>query len=76
MKSNFSLTLQGYLLPEVISNVINKKRFNASKNNTKRKLIFSEGEEISTEMDVLENFRVETCPTGYERDNNGVCIKK
>lgn len=42
VRLNFSVTLKGYLLPEVISNVINKKRFNVSKNLTKRKIVFSE----------------------------------
>ena len=76
VRANFALTLRGYLLPEVISNIINKKRFNASKNNTKRKLVFSEGEEVAVDLDVLENFRIETCPAGYERDENMVCVKK
>ena len=42
IKSNLSISLDGYLLPEIISNVINKKRFHVKHTLTKRKLIFSE----------------------------------
>lgn len=42
VKLNLSISLKGYLLPETISNVIDKKRFNAKKTMGKRKLSFSE----------------------------------
>ena len=42
VRVTFTVSLKGYLLPEVIANIINKRRFNASKTNTKRKLVISE----------------------------------
>ena len=42
LRHQFQITLNGYLIPELISNVINNKRFNAQKVLTKRKLVFSE----------------------------------
>jgi hypothetical protein len=42
VRVTFSVSLKGYLLPEVIANIINKRRFNANKTNTKRKLVISE----------------------------------
>tara|TARA_Y100000593_G_scaffold27282_1_gene54475 strand:+ start:3601 stop:4449 length:849 start_codon:yes stop_codon:yes gene_type:complete len=42
VRCNFTVMLKGYLLPEVISNIINNRRFNAKRTLTKRKLVFSE----------------------------------
>jgi hypothetical protein len=42
IKTNFSVTLKGYLLPEVISNIIHNRRFNISKQITKAIINISE----------------------------------
>tara|TARA_B100000287_G_C20658598_1_gene789390 strand:+ start:768 stop:1619 length:852 start_codon:yes stop_codon:yes gene_type:complete len=42
LRHSFVVTLNGYLIPELVSNIINKQRFNAKKTLTKKQLVFSE----------------------------------
>ena len=42
IKTNFSVILNGYIIPEYISTVINKKTFNAKKTFSKSKITFKE----------------------------------
>ena len=42
IKSNFSVSLKGYLLPEYIVNIINRKRANTNKRITPARINFSE----------------------------------
>ena len=42
IKSNFNVTLKGYLLPEYIVNIINRKRANTTKEVTPARITFSE----------------------------------
>tara|TARA_Y100000593_G_scaffold92398_1_gene183912 strand:+ start:3859 stop:4728 length:870 start_codon:yes stop_codon:yes gene_type:complete len=47
VKTNFNLSLKGYLLPRIIKNVVEKKRFNARKFSTPKKIVFEEKIELS-----------------------------
>ena len=42
IKSTFTINLKGYLIPQIISDVINKKKFQAKTINTARSIVFSE----------------------------------